>query len=442
MAYNWKRQASVAYGCAQARLALNFFLFYEEMPETYEEENGSQKELDRLFMELLGKFLSGESEELLEAAGELRKQVQQEMLQVMAYSDGLQIYEYVLNRMERRFQKCLPLETDETGVAANLMRYIAAPKDAAVQNQRIQMIVGQLPVRFTKQKYFGMVHDALTSYIGSDPAGLEDMMYLLRSGSMVSLAGMKQKSYKKLDRIFAEFQKLSFKEMDKSTYENARSQAEEAGNMVTALMSYCTNLQEMVNDLYILCLTRESAVRDAGEEKKAAKIIKGLWQLYCQGNREIPEELEDCLSNLEGIQEAYYEKYQQTDFSRKDGRDGTEEEREDTRRGEMVDRLMSSSTFAVLETGKTSGSVSREDVEAAADLFFSELGPVLSSCQKPVARAIMATTLSYLPVCFNSPEEIRDYIQGSLSCCTDQFEKEACMELLVQIMESDGYGLL
>ena len=46
MAHNWKRQASVAYGCALTRLALNFYLFFEELPEKYEDENTDQRALD------------------------------------------------------------------------------------------------------------------------------------------------------------------------------------------------------------------------------------------------------------------------------------------------------------------------------------------------------------------------------------------------------------
>ena len=103
---------------------------------------------------------------------------------------------------------------------------------------------------------------------------------------------------------------------------------------------------------------------------------------------------------------------------------------------------MSSSTFASLETRKDCAGVSREDVEREADRFFAELKPVLSSLQKPVARGVMAMSLSYLPVFFNSPEEIGAYIRNSLGCCADLAEKEACMDLLMQVMESDGYGLL
>ena len=442
MAHNWKRQASLAYGCALTRLALNFYLFFEELPEQYEDENSSQRELDGQLVGLTGSFLDGKAKELLEQISAFRIRIQDEMHQVMAYSDALQVYEYVLNRVERQFVKCRPIEISEVALAGNLMRYIGEPKEAGIQNQRIQMIVGQLPVRLTRQKYFGMVHDALTAYIGSDPAGLEDMMYLLRGCSMVGISGEPKKGYERLHGILSELGKLSLKEMDGISYEHARSLVSEAGEMAEALMAYCTILEEMVNDLYILCLTGDWAVRDAREEGHAVEILRGLQRLYEQGERGIPQELTDRLPNLEGIQEEYAEKYQRLDFHWEESENVPGEEGELARRGEMVDRLMSSSTFASLETRKDCAGVSREDVEREADRFFAELEPVLSSLQKPVARGVMAMSLSYLPVFFNSPEEIGAYIRNSLGCCADLAEKEACMDLLMQVMESDGYGLL
>ena len=88
------------------------------------------------------------------------------------------------------------------------------------------------------------------------------------------------------------------------------------------------------------------------------------------------------------------------------------------------------------------GSVTREDMEKAAAQFFAELEPVFASCQKPVVRAIMATTLSYLPISFHSPDELQSHIRNSLECCTDPAEKATCMELLLQMMEMDGYELV
>ena len=131
---------------------------------------------------------------------------------------------------------------------------------------------------------------------------------------MVGISGEPKKGYERLHGILSELGKLSLKEMDGISYEHARSLVSEAGEMAEALMAYCTILEEMVNDLYILCLTGDWAVRDAREEGHAVEILRGLQRLYEQGERGIPQELTDRLPNLEGIQEEYAEKYQRLDF--------------------------------------------------------------------------------------------------------------------------------
>lgn len=435
MANNWKKQASVAYGCALPRMALNLYLYFESFPLPGE-ENEEEKHGKR-YMELLGLFLEENQEEVLQAIDDLRSQMREHMQRIMAYADAFQIYEYALNRVERRFVKLPAIDVGEEELVGNLMRYISSAKDAAIQNQRIQQIVGQLSVRLTRQKYFGMVHDALTSYVGADMAALEDIMLLLRSGGMTELFSARGKLGGRIDEMLSGLEGLTFKELDKDGFMKARDQISEGSELLDNLSQHSMCLQEMVNDLYILCLTEKDAVKAAGEQEPAWKLLRGLLHLYKEKNREIPSDLFELLPRLEGIQEEYNEKYQRLDVSQ----DMTGEEGTLTSSG-MVDRLMSTSTFASLDVTGRKKEVSLEDVEAAADRFFADMGLVFSSCQKPVARAIMSATLSYLPVFFNLPEEIRDYIKNSLGSCSDWAEKEACMDLLLQLMESDGYDLV
>ena len=195
----------------------------------------------------------------------------------------------------------------------------------------------------------------------------------------------------------------------------------------------------MIYDLYILCLTGNEALRDSSREEAAQAILWGLMEQYRLESREIPEDIAGRLPELEGIQEEYYEKYQALSYRQGEA---VGQEDETDLLAARVDMLMSSSSFARLEGKEKQGSVTREELEEAAAAFLGELEPILSSCQKPVMRAIMANTLSDLPIVFSSPDELQDYIQNSLSCCTDPAEKATCMELLLQIMETDGYELV
>lgn len=434
MANNWKKQASVAYGCALTRMALNLYLYFESFPQSDERK---EEKLSQKYMELLGLFLDGKQETVLEIIGDFHSKVREHMRRTMVYADAFQIYEYALNRVERRFVKLQPMDMAKEALVGNLMGYIASSRDAAIQNQRIQQIVGQLPIRLTRQKYFGMIHDALTSYIGADMAALEDIMFLLRSGSMTELFSEHCVPGGRIGELLSDLEKLSFKELDGESFKKAWKQIGEGCQLLEDLSQHNVYLQEMVNDLYILCLTERDAVKSAGEQEAAWKLLRGLWRQSEEANPEIPSELSRLLPRLEGIQEEYYEKYERLDVSQDiTGEDGTL-----TPSG-IVDRLMSTSTFASLDAAGERKEAELKDVEEAADRFFADLGPVFASCQKPVVRAIMATTLSCLPVFFNSPDEICNYIKNSLGSCSDWAEKEASIDLLLQLMESDGYDLV
>lgn len=434
MVRNWKKKASVVYGYAMARLALNMYLYFGELPLEYEQGTGRQEEFDRRYMELLGWYLDGEYPRVLENIDDFRREIRQEMETVVAYSDAVQIYEYALNRIERRFVNgSSEPEIEIENLVGNVMHYLASTEDTTVQNQRIHELLRQLPIRFTRQKYFSMVHDALTSYIGSDYAGLEEVMYLLRCGSLIELSQRCGSGYGRLEEILACLKKLSFRDLTKEDYEKTNAQVKEAGELLLNLTEYCNNLEEMVNDLYLLCLTGPEAMRDAAKEASAFAILKGLWRQYENGSREISQQLFAHLPELEGVQEEYFEKYQQLSFRQEEETDPL---------AFRVDMLMSTSTFADLEENKRQGHVTREDLEEVTATFFAELETVFSSSQKPVIRAIMATTLSYLPVRFQSPDELQNYIRNSLDCCTDLAERAVCMELLQQMMEMDGYELV
>ncbi len=74
-------------------------------------------------------------------------------------------------------------------------------------------------------------------------------------------------------------------------------------------------VQEMANDLYILYLTKGSALQDAAEKGHAYKILGSLWHHYQNGGRQAPQGLEKELEGLEGVQEKYDEEYQRLDLS-------------------------------------------------------------------------------------------------------------------------------
>lgn len=436
MKQHWRKQASVAYGYSLTRLALNYYTYFSDADEEISQE--SLKLADDRFHQALGAWLAGETP--LDSLKELREQIIREMEIVTAYTDCFRVYEYALNRLERRFETDLPgIGVDEDEFVRQLIHFLTDAKDAAVMNQRIQMIIGQLPIRFTRQKFYGMVTEALSAYIGSDKSGLDNMMYLLRTSAMAELTEEQKSGYQDLNILLEQLRNLPFKELEAGQYREAMQKIGYASEALYLFSDTWQMLQDMVNDLYVLCLTRDDAMKDAAEEGNALSILSGLYALRQSGAcGEIADEITERLYLLEGVQESYYEKYQRLDPAP----EHVEGEDETAYYGRCVDKLLSASPFVPLEETHGEETVERKDTEAAANAFFALLEPVFAANPRPVVRAIMAMVLSNLPLCFNSLDAVRDYIAGSLASCTDAAEKETSMELLQKLMEFEDYGMV
>ena len=90
-----------------------------------------------------------------------------------AYTDVFQAYEYVLNRLEGRFEPQLMgnrnVRPDEEEWTAEIMAYIMDTDEPMVVNERVQSVVGQLPIRLTRNKFFAMVEEGMSVYKADQP---------------------------------------------------------------------------------------------------------------------------------------------------------------------------------------------------------------------------------------------------------------------------------
>lgn len=440
-----RKRADLAYGYALTRLALNLYTRFEELCESRKarEKDPASVTDERTeedlasFMEILGRYLEGQEKDTEEIDG-LRERLRERMETAVAYSEAFLNYEYVLTRIRGRFEKWnLEEVPDPELLIHNLTRYLADSEDSGTMNQRLLEIVSLLPVRFTRQKFFGMVQDALMIYVGGDYVGLTYMLYLMRNCSMVNLTEEVRSREPRLDEILKELEAVSFREMTAEGFRQARSRIGLASDMLMDLRGDTDQLEQMVNDLYLLLLTGGEASHKGKGQEEASRILREVGNRYREGKLEIPDEMEELLLLLEGVQEDYYEEYQRLEPAASVHLVGDEAEI----LSEKVDILMSSSSFAPFE-GEAPRTVERADVEREVKAFADQLTPVLARYQKPLARAVMAACLSCLSMSFQSVDEVRERIRNSLDCCTDPVEKEACLVLLRQMMESDGYELV
>ena len=434
-----KKQMTAAYQYSYTRLALNYYTLYETITEE-PELSGKEGAFLATLHELIGAFLEGG--DVLSRLDQLREEVTREVEILTAYTDCFQIYEYVLNRMERSYRSLPKTGLDDESFLAMLMAFITNTRESAVMNGRIRQIIGQLPVRLTKQKFYGLVLEGLSVYIGSPVESLHDMMYTLRTESMASLPEGMAEGRRALYETLMQFGHMDYRSLSPEAFTEAQAKLMGVSAELNEEAECFVSLQEIINDLYVLSLAKSDAVIDINEENLYRSIIAGVQDnLMKKDGSEPADSFAALLTQMEGRQEAYYERYLRSEIPPE-----TPELLADPDyvRARNIDLLLSGSSFMSLKKTAAENDpkeselkklVDRAYLEKTAEAYFSELDTVFSDTSRPVMRAIMAKVLSDLPVYFHSIDEIKSYIRGSLESCGDEAEKETCKELLEELMD-------
>ena len=101
----------------------------------------------------------------------------------------------------------------------------------------------------------------------------------------------------------------------------------------------------------------------------------------------------------------------------------------------QMSQLNSNSVFAELEETIDETKVTADMADEAAEKIIGEVKELFKNSNRMVRRAIMANTLEKMPVFFKTPQEVADYITTSLSQCTDEAEKYASKQLILDMMQ-------
>lgn len=430
-----KKQLSAACGCAMARLALNYYMYCEvrsERDKTGEEAQVLAAYEDR-YHHLLEGYLEGRQVEE-ELAG-LRRDMAEEMERVTSYADSFQAYEYVMNRLEDRFLPHLAVEREEREeeVLNRYMDYIRAGRDPQIVNERIRELLGQLPVRLTRQKFFAMVEEAMSIYKGTPAEGLEDMLYILRSEALLNQPHRDWKGYEALFSLLIRFKEADYRELTAAGYRELSEDLEKATELVTAFSDGIMVLMELVNNLYLMVLTRPEALMDASEEQRILELLKDL-RSCAAGNASMDTIREERLWELEGKQESCLEQWIGETQAETAGR--TEEEKRLAWVFKQAEYLMSGSTFADPDQEPAQERLADSAmIKEALEGLFADMTRVWREEPKPVVRGAMAKVLSRLPVFFVSLDQVRSFGENSFMSCTDPDERRASLRMLRMLME-------
>jgi hypothetical protein len=434
---------------ASVGLAMNYYSFYESYLDSENSWSADavaiMKQMNAIITDSILQSCSGAArEKAIMAVDQMRRDISKRMNMLTAYTDIFLTYEYILNRLEYRYRD--KIETiDEVEFSREILRYIFADQDNFVINEKIREIIGQLPIRITKQKYFDLLRESFDSYLGADLASLQSYLYLLRTSAMLYQEEEMDSYYPRLWDMKQKLAAVEYKSLSKQGYDDALSTLQGATLMLEIETSVYFSLQEMMNEIYALLLCDSYAGMVQNDHEKAVKvardIIRETNELFLSDNNiEIPHEIETSFEALEGVQE-------EISFDLTMLEDALYEvgvTHEALTRSMMLDsvlqalnlsnKLLSNSLFVELEEKQEEITVDEEILDREAGAFLADINTLFEGQDKTVNRAIIANTINKMPVFFKDHKEVMDYVRYSMERCSDPYEKAACYDIINEIM--------
>jgi hypothetical protein len=436
-----KAMAGLYHRLSSMKLAMNYYMFAEQQIDEKDSDTRQVRELFGSLNEVILENVLADGNEALEQdmekLSDIRSQIIATMEIVTAYVDRLAIYEHILNRVEFEFSD---EEFDENyyenSFTNDIMHYIIEVNDAAVSNGRIGEMVTQLPMRLTRQKFFERLKDAFSLYKGNDLSSLNDFAYMVRTLSGIYEPEGFGVRFEYIHELYRELEQADYKDIDKAQYEKLSDILSIAAQAVTGLSDLYVNLMELVNDAYIILLTKEYAIMDSDEQAACHNILQSAMSLETQ-----QEDVNDSFICLEGHQERVYNQISSNDYVIDTVLENLKDEAvqsgvyEAFQKLRQCAKLSSGSYFVVLADNPDIRTATQEDVERVYESILTPLQNSFAEHPTIFNRAVMAIVLGSLPVFFENVDEIQSYINTSLSQCRSRSERMACVKLIRMIID-------
>lgn len=430
----------VYYKYAAVRLAINHYTYNEMMNSRKDEINILIKDYNDIVNKgIIGTLIGEDLEAAIVKIDNIRASIIKVMKGLTSLVDILNIYEYVLNRIEYRFETDVDKKFDDDETFINvLMEYMLSGKDKTLVNLRITECVRQLPLRMTKARFFELLKAGMEVYKDSEKTSVDDYIYMLTSSSMIYTDEYCKNISDDVNSIIEELEKADYSTLTKEEFVKLKEKLTYAIDLVQMIVDVYLIFVELVGDTYVMLLSAPYADKKCEERDILLKIL----------NAESENEQEDALIALEGKQEKLYGRLSKCEYLIKDIIDN---------KSDLVESLMlmplynSLDKISILESGShfvEFDKVIEREIAGASyiDLKYNELEAMLKDFfkehPKQINRAVMAHVLSALPVFFNNVDEIRNYVYSSFTGCSDIAEKMACKEIFYAMMEEDGFNVV
>lgn len=430
-------------------VTMDYFVLYETLQEKSGKENGyladTISEINQVIQTIFIDGIFGEEEKKEQIAKILsaRDEVIRMMKILTMYTDKLQIYEHVVNRMELKFENQIELADVDTFVQ-KVYQYIFSGKDNVVINESIKEVLAELPVRMARSKYFQMIENSMSVYKDADKSALDRFVYMLETSAMLYEPEGVGEYFLDIKEFSDRLGKMCFSAMSEAEFRMVYDELQEKAEFIEEVADLYVSIQGLLNSLYCYETSFQGQEHEKESEQACLAIIKGVNQLFAEGNwADIPQEIQEKLVLTEGKQESLVEEMMQLEAGLMDIQMGQEEKLEQLGMLEDFDKLdamqqllAASGTFVEFEEEAVEETADEAYVMEETAKLLEKLKVQFSENEMCVNRAVIAATISKFPVFFTSSKEVEEYIRESLERCQDDAERQASMNVIQVIMEA------
>ena len=399
------------YKLALIKATFEYYMLYERESE----KETQDEEVIRMIHSSISNVLSDKNvdkKEVIKKIESYRNQVIEKMQVLTAYTDRLQIYEYVLNRLEQRYY---PEDAiDEELFANKLFQYIFSIKDNMLINEIIKESIGQLPIRMTKNRYLDLIRESITLYKGSDKESLDAYLYMLRTSAMLyEPDGMKEYFLEYKEELEL-FEKADYNVLTEDEYNRLTVSLTQMADDLVKKTDFYVYVQELLNSLDTIFIALCSMDKEEWDKEQDCKqILSVVYSLFMNpSNQEKLTLAEEKLSHLEGQQEKAHDMITRLEACLVSS---NEKKLDDILLNlEKMGKLMSSSIFVELENKENTCIADESYIEYVTKKLMEDLLSLFHKNCKRVNHAIMASTRNKMPVFFIRTAEVMDDIKNSV----------------------------
>lgn len=432
---------------AMVKMSMNFYTMKEIISEMTDKNTDVCKYFSVLERLVENNILnrSAVDEEAITAVKQIRENIEYKMKILTSYTDGYEIYEYILNRVEAKVKD--KVEDIDTALLSDKMySYVFNESDKMVVNSKLQLLMAQLPVRMTKSKFGDVVAGTLALYKGGEKASLDEFCEMLRTTSLITKPKGFETEYPFLYHVYTDLLAADYKELNEEDFDSLNDRLNQAAAIINEEASNYILMQEIANDIYTILLAIDEEYEECSKYPAytaAINIVKRCME--CESFDELAEELMDSFISLEGAQEDVTENIMPLEAAFDDICVGKSEDikalglEDKFKKLDKISRLLSTSLFIDVEkkTGNLADMVDEDYFIEVRDRLIEDFMTLFKDCDRLVVRSIMCKILAAMPIFLNSKQEIKDYFDYTLSGCKDMSELTACNKLICELIEED-----